>query len=308
MRKEQLKIDDSEIISILDASYRSAKTITLCMTLLGGTSPGVWAIIPTIMRKFGVFPPDRELPATAWYTSRDTDSPNYEILSTLQYFSMQYGFFTGVVPDLLFVSIVIHAAGLLEVLNARLRRVGEMSRKRSVHTCKPDKPREKHSDGVSSAEIMWKDLCICIKYHQDIIELIKETERLLSKLVLLQFMGATVIICVTLYQSSKNTENIAALLMLQLYLGVIIYEIFMYCWYAQDILYQNSRLAKSAYSCGWPGAPLKLQRALVFIICRTQRPLGLTAGKFYYVSRETFVRLMSASYSYYALLNQVNDK
>ncbi|XP_049939080.1 odorant receptor Or2-like [Schistocerca serialis cubense] len=256
MRKEQLKMDDSEIVSILDASYRSAKTITLCMTFLGGTSPGVWAIIPTIMRKLGIFPPERELPATAWYTSRDTDSPNYEILSTLQYFSMQYGFFTGVAPDLLFVSIVIHAAGLLEVLNARLRRVGEMSRKRSVNTRKPDKPPEKLSDGVSSAEIMWKELCICIKYHQDIIELIKETERLLSKLVLLQFMGATVIICVTLYQSSKNTENIAALLMLQLYLGVIIYEIFMYCWYAQDILYQ----------------------------------------------------LMSASYSYYALLNQVNDK
>nr|WBF91017.1 odorant receptor SameORX [Schistocerca americana] len=307
-RAEQSKTGDTEIISILDTSYRSARTITLYMTFLGGSSPGVWAIIPTIMRKFGIFPPERELPATAWYTTRDTETPVYEILSVLQYFSMQYSFFMAMCLDLLFVCIIIHAAGQLEVLNAKLRRVGKIIGNHGDDVHKPQKVQEEDLDKDSSGETMWEDLCNWIRHHQDVIDFIKEIERLLSKIVLLQFTGATVIICVTLFQSSKNTENIAALLLLQAYLGVVIYEIFMYCWYADDILYQNSRLAKSAYYCGWPGAPPDLQRALVIIICRTQRPLGLTAGKFYYVSRETFVRLMSASYSYYALLNQVNDK
>nr|ALD51499.1 odorant receptor 34 [Locusta migratoria] len=307
-RAEQSKSGDSEIVSILDASYRSARTITLYMTFLGGSSPGVWAIIPTILRRLGVFPPERELPATAWYSRRDTETPYYQMLCTLQYFSMQYSFFMAMCLDLFFVCIIIHAAGQLEVLNARFRRVGQIAGNHSADSHKQQKALEEFSGDVFSPEEIWEDLCDCIKQHQDIIELIKEIERLLSKIVLLQFLGATVIICVTLFQSSKNTDNIAALLLLQAYLGVVIYEIFMYCWYADDILYQSSRLAMSAYACNWPGAPPQLQRALVFIIRRTQRPLGLTAGKFYYVSRETFVRLMSASYSYYALLNQVNDK
>ncbi|XP_047004463.1 uncharacterized protein LOC124622716 [Schistocerca americana] len=167
---EQKKTGDSETISILDASYRSARAVTLYMTFLGGSMPGVWATIPSIMRKLGVFPPERELPATAWYSSRDTQTPYYQILSTLQYFSMQYSFFTAVGPDLLFVSIIIHAAGQLEVLNARLRRVGKVSANRSTTSTKQQKTEEELSVEVSSGEVMWKDLCSCIEHHQDVIE------------------------------------------------------------------------------------------------------------------------------------------
>nr|QHR83177.1 odorant receptor 63 [Ceracris nigricornis] len=307
-RAEQNKTGDTEIISILEASYKSARTITLYMTFLGGSSPGIWAIIPTIMRKFGIFPPERELPATAYYSSRDTETPYYQMLCTLQFFSMQYAFFAEVGPDLFFASIIIHTAGQLEALNARLSSIGQITGNIGASGEKHVKAPGKYFDEIPCEELVWKDLCSCIRHHQEVIELIKEIERLMSKVVLVHFTGTTIVICVTLYQSSQNTENIAALFMLQAYLGIVIYEIFIYCWYAGDILYQNSQLATSAYSCGWPGAPLRLQRALAFIICRSQRPLGLTAGKFYYVSRETFVRLMSASYSYYALLNQVNDK
>nr|QJX74301.1 odorant receptor 21 [Ceracris kiangsu] len=308
IRAEQTNTGDSEITSILDASYRSARTITLYMTCLGGSSPGIWAVIPTIMRKLGIFPPERELPATAYYFSRDTETPYYQMLCVLQFFSMQYGFFAEVGPDLFFASIIIHTAGHLEILNARLSRIGQSTGNIGANSDKQDNAQEKYFDEIPCEELVWRDLCTFIRHHQEVIELIKEIERLMSKIVLVHFTGATIVICVTLYQSSQNTENIAALLMLQVYLGVVIYEVFIYCWYAGDILYQNSQLATSAYSCGWPGASPKLQRALAFIICRTQRPVGLTAGKFYYVSREIFVRLMSASYSYYALLNQVNNK
>ncbi|XP_047121950.1 odorant receptor Or2-like [Schistocerca piceifrons] len=120
-------------------------------------------------------------------------------------------------------------------------------------------------------------------------------------------MGATIIICVTLFLITTNKQHFVALVRLQAYLAVVVYEIFMYCWFGDDIMYQNSRLVNSVYTCGWPGAPQKLQKALIIILLRAQRPLGVTAGKFYRVSRETFVSLMKASYSYYALLNQMND-
>nr|QAB43888.1 olfactory receptor OR9 [Oedaleus asiaticus] len=119
-------------------------------------------------------------------------------------------------------------------------------------------------------------------------------------------MGATIIICVTLFLITTSEQHFAALVKLQGYLIVVVYEIFMYCWFGDDVMYQNSRLATSVYTCGWPGAPQKLQKALLIILIRSQRPLGVTAGKFYRVTRETFVSLMKASYSYYALLNQMN--
>nr|QAB43929.1 olfactory receptor OR50 [Oedaleus asiaticus] len=84
-------------------------------------------------------------------------------------------------------------------------------------------------------------------------------------------------------------------------------QIFMYCWYADGIVQQSARLASSAYCCGWADAPQPFRRSLLIIMRRCQRPLSLTAGKFYNISRATFVRLVNASYSYYALLRQMND-
>nr|QAB43887.1 olfactory receptor OR8 [Oedaleus asiaticus] len=120
-------------------------------------------------------------------------------------------------------------------------------------------------------------------------------------------MGATIIICVTLFLITTSEQHFAALVKLQGYLIVVVYEIFMYCWFGDDVMYQSSRLLESVYTCGWPGAPPSLQKALVVVLLRARRPLGLTAGKFYHVSRETFLQLINAAYTYYALLRQMND-
>nr|QHR83165.1 odorant receptor 51 [Ceracris nigricornis] len=307
-RSEQRKSDDPEIVSILHASYKSARNMTLYMTLLGGSSPAVWAVTPGIMRKLHVGPPERELPATAWYSSHDTESPLYELLCVLQFFSMQYSFFAAICLDLFFVSIIIHIAAQLQVLGVKLRSIGKLSDRRSATSTNSHILCQEVEVGFYDERGLWMELCSCIQQHHSIIELVKEVESLLNIIILLQFLGATVVICVTLFQSSTNTSNVMTLVKLQAYLMVIIYEIFIYCWYADDILYQSSQLAVSAYGCGWLEAPARLRRALPLVLARAQRPLGLTAGKFYHISRATFVRLISASYSYYALLNQMNGK
>ncbi|XP_049939078.1 odorant receptor Or2-like [Schistocerca serialis cubense] len=302
-RREQGKLENPRITSILDASYSSAKTITVCMAGVGGTAPAVWAIMPLVMRSLGVGPPERELPAMAWYTSRDTVSPVYELLYILQYFSMQYSYFAAMCLDLFFACLIIHVAAQLEVLNVRLSQIREdLYRKDRTSEPLGDTKDEDVEEGSA-----WRELSECVEHHKDAIKLVDDLETLVNPIILSQFMGATIIICVTLFLITTNKQHFVALVRLQAYLAVVVYEIFMYCWFGDDIMYQNSRLVNSVYTCGWPGAPQKLQKALIIILLRAQRPLGVTAGKFYRVSRETFVSLMKASYSYYALLNQMND-
>nr|ALD51391.1 odorant receptor 36 [Locusta migratoria] len=321
-RSEQSRSDDAEIASILRASYRSARNVTLYMTLLGGSSPAVWAVTPALMRKLRVGPPERELPATAWYSGRDTDSPRYELLCVLQLFSMQYSFFAAIGLDLFFVSIIIHIAAQLQVLGVRLRGIGKLGHKQSSSLSNSPILLRDVEDGFYNEKSLWMEFCSCIQQHHSIIELVKEVESLLNIIILLQFLGATVVICVTLFQSSTNTSNFMTLLKLQAYLMVIIYEIFIYCWYADDILYQVNSFTSGIYFT------VRLQDLDASQVLQgirewdavvedkrgggepdtSSRLSAAAAGKFYYISRATFVRLISASYSYYALLNQMNDK
>ncbi|XP_049762159.1 odorant receptor 49a-like [Schistocerca cancellata] len=60
--------------------------------------------------------------------------------------------------------------------------------------------------------------------------------------------------------------------------------------------------------CGWTevrGRHFK-SSALILMI-RAQRPLALTGSKFYVISLKTFVQLLNASYSFFAVLRQLNE-
>nr|QAB43918.1 olfactory receptor OR39 [Oedaleus asiaticus] len=85
------------------------------------------------------------------------------------------------------------------------------------------------------------------------------------------------------------------------------YELFLYCWYGNELLSESERLRTSAYACGWEGSGAGFLRSLRVVMARLQRPLCLTAGKFHRISRETFLLLLNGSYSYFALLHQMND-
>ncbi|XP_049811914.1 odorant receptor Or2-like [Schistocerca nitens] len=82
----------------------------------------------------------------------------------------------------------------------------------------------------------------------------------------------------------------------------------MYCWYGNELLEQSDALRLSAYSCAWPGAGGRFQRSLCIVMARVQRPLCLTAAKLYKISRQTFLVLLKGSYTYFALLHQMNDR
>ncbi|XP_049794445.1 uncharacterized protein LOC126204065 [Schistocerca nitens] len=71
---------------------------------------------------------------------------------------------------------------------------------------------------------------------------------------------------------------------------------------------QAEALSVVAYSCRWVEASRRFKRSLAIVIFRAQQQLVITAGHLYPVNRTTFVSLVNASYSYYALLGQINKR
>nr|QAB43899.1 olfactory receptor OR20 [Oedaleus asiaticus] len=52
----------------------------------------------------------------------------------------------------------------------------------------------------------------------------------------------------------------------------------------------------------------RFKRSMRIILSRSQKPLVLRAGRLYPINREAFLTLVNASYSYYTLLSQMNDR
>nr|QJX74298.1 odorant receptor 18 [Ceracris kiangsu] len=323
----QLEEGDPEVAAVINSTVRLSRTITVMVPVMGSLSPVMWGLTPLLLRLLGGSQKP-ELPVVCWYGSWDTVSPYYEVLYVVQFVTIQGGYLVVMGSDLFFITLMIHAAAQLRILNMKLVKIlnneAEVKGKhfegikcvpgyhnkdlKSIETSdKGWNSPAKHQHNLSDETSSYDELRLWVEQHKDVIKLVQHLEQLLNMIILFQFLGGTIIICVTLYQSSAKTGEVTTLFKLQLYLGTMLSEIFMYCWYADGIVQQSARLATSAYSCGWPDAPQPFRRSVLIIMRRTQRPLFLTAGKFYTISRATFVRLINASYSYYALLRQMND-
>nr|QAB43910.1 olfactory receptor OR31 [Oedaleus asiaticus] len=129
----------------------------------------------------------------------------------------------------------------------------------------------------------------------------------MSSVVMTQFCFSVLVACVALFQATYSTD-FTAVLKCASFLPVPGGQVFLYCWAAHSVTEQAEAVTMAAYSCSWVEASMRFKRALRILISRAQKPLVLTAGHLYPINREAFVSLVNASYSYYALLGQMNRR
>ncbi|XP_049862860.1 odorant receptor Or2-like [Schistocerca gregaria] len=126
-------------------------------------------------------------------------------------------------------------------------------------------------------------------------------------MVLIQLSFSMLNLCMALYQQTKIPDLSSALKYI-LYLPFPTMKIFFYCWAAHNVKEQGEEVSWAAYRCAWPDNNKDFRKNLAITMCRAQRPLLLTAGQIYPINKNAFVSLLKASYSYYTLLRQFEDK
>ncbi|XP_049947354.1 odorant receptor Or2-like [Schistocerca serialis cubense] len=126
-------------------------------------------------------------------------------------------------------------------------------------------------------------------------------------IALTQFMLSVMAACVTLFLESYSPDSSSVLNSVS-YLPTPGIQVYLYCWSAHNVLEEGAAVSEAAYGCSWYEGSPRFKRALRIVMCRAQKPLVVTAGKLYPISRATFVSLVNASYTYYALLSRVHNR
>ncbi|XP_049790307.1 odorant receptor coreceptor-like [Schistocerca nitens] len=76
----------------------------------------------------------------------------------------------------------------------------------------------------------------------------------------------------------------------------------LFCFLGQSITDQSESLLHSAFSCGWSDADPPIKRPLTIIMLRTSRPLVIRLGKFFTLSRNTYMQIINTSYTIFKVL------
>ncbi|XP_063926025.1 odorant receptor 4-like [Zophobas morio] len=92
------------------------------------------------------------------------------------------------------------------------------------------------------------------------------------------------------------------------YVSAVVVEIFMYCWYGNEVEIKSSNIPYAVFESDWTETSLEVQKHIVFFILRCQKPIKLSALNLFYLTLDTFVTIMRTSWSYFAILHQVSEK
>ncbi|XP_063368642.1 putative odorant receptor 85e [Cydia amplana] len=142
----------------------------------------------------------------------------------------------------------------------------------------------------------------CARVSQVVAAYKDKFEAFASPLLALRVVQVTLYLCTLLYAASVKFELITVE-----YLAAVALDIFVYCYFGNQIILQASRVSTAAYQSAWHAMGVRARRLLLNILVANKRTVNMRAGRFLPMDLHTFVIIIKTSFSYYTLLDKINN-
>ncbi|XP_066991049.2 odorant receptor 82a isoform X2 [Anabrus simplex] len=327
---------------LLESTQLTNKIIKLYVTA-GIIAGGSWCLEPFLSKIVHMLINDgtvheRQLPFMAWFPFDAHKSPMYEIAFLFQVIAGVVGTSITVAADVLFISFMIYSACHLQMLGNSLenlrRAVLNRHRGNGIHTKRISSSWQETALRTSTEHYFTLDnifgestleqvpgqvvdsnldkqlaeeLKKCIQHHQSILGFISDLEKIISPVMLFQFLATTLEICLAGFQAKLGSSLHPSFFKFVLYTTANIIQTFCYCKFGDNITVESMNFATSSYNSEWYEGSEKFKRTVRILLLRSHRPIILWAGSFYTVTLKTFANLMNHAYSFFTLLSQIDE-
>ncbi|PSN44739.1 Odorant receptor 72 [Blattella germanica] len=268
----------------------------------------------------------------------------YGIALVLQYLAVFFGPTTNIGIDTMFVALVIHASGQIQILKLSLTKMKERAIRMEPDDLNirntdrpiwdkidPDSITEElkliesfndqfDEDNLESTQYendegrnylsnllqVKLSMCLndCIRHHQEIAKFTTELEYIFSPMSLIQFLSSSVTLCLIIF--SIAVSDVSRLPTNIVFLSISITQLLLYCWFGSELTYQFESLVAAIYDAPWYGSSLNFQKNILTMLIRATKSFILTGGTIYLMNLNTFLTMMKASFSYYTMLKEMD--
>ncbi|XP_046144648.1 odorant receptor 94b-like isoform X1 [Osmia bicornis bicornis] len=217
-----------------------------------------------------------KLPYRMWLPYKHLSLTMLIFTYILQALSLMIGSLVHIACDNLIWGMLIHTCSQIEILGYRLKAI---------------KPSESQS-AKSSA-----------RYHDRVYRFAKMLNKEFEWIVFVQFGVTTMIVCFNLYLlvTAKNIN--AKILIVVYYTCGMLTQIFIYCWYGNEVKSKSLEVSQMAFRTDWMFFNKDIKRILSMIMRRSDVSIEFTSAHVVSMNLESFVKLLKASYSAFNVLS-----
>ncbi|XP_037932396.1 odorant receptor 67c-like [Teleopsis dalmanni] len=139
-----------------------------------------------------------------------------------------------------------------------------------------------------------------VQRHAKCLELTEQVNSIFNFSLLLNFLTASLTICFIGFQLTNSTwEDIFKYV---IFLSASLLQVFVVCYCGDGLISSSQRVGDAAYNQDWVNCSVKYKRMLVYLIERSQKPASIRAPTFPPISFNTYMKVISMSYQFFALL------
>ncbi|KAJ8708824.1 hypothetical protein PYW08_010206 [Mythimna loreyi] len=156
-------------------------------------------------------------------------------------------------------------------------------------------------------DVAIKRLKDCHRRHVELVKFARLFDSCLSPIMLLYMFVCSVMLCVTAYQITIETDPMQRFLTTE-YLVFGVAQLFIYCWHSNDVLFASEDLMRGPYESIWWTKSVKYHKDLYILVAQFNKTVVFSAGPFTMLTVATFINILKGAYSYYTLLSQSQMK
>ncbi|CAD6213332.1 GSCOCT00004019001.3-RA-CDS [Cotesia congregata] len=156
----------------------------------------------------------------------------------------------------------------------------------------------------SDKENTRSELTKVIAEHRKLLEMGEEVTDAFRVILLVYFVSANFMLCVLGYKLliSFMINDVVEIVQYTIYFIEMYTMLAIYCMISEHFTSESLKCGEAFYQCPWYNFPLDCTKDIIFSIARSQRPLGLQAGKFTTFSSVTLTDVSKTAAGYLSVL------
>ncbi|XP_052895908.1 odorant receptor Or2-like [Anopheles moucheti] len=141
-----------------------------------------------------------------------------------------------------------------------------------------------------------------IASHQQLLSFCDRLKRLYEPNIMAQFVCSMLIICLTAFELMFAKGDPMQMIRFGAYMLTAFYQIFVWSFFGNRVTHMSTGISDATIKCNWIVLDDKLKKDLRFTTMRSQKPFIIDVYWLFPLTYETFIAILSRSYSIFTLL------
>ncbi|RZC37189.1 7tm 6 domain containing protein, partial [Asbolus verrucosus] len=254
--------------SLIQPNINAWKTIVLTFWIFAFGCLFLWSLFPILDKTVK----DYRLPFLAWYPYNTRTSPQYELTYLYQTVAINFLAMVNVNIDGLIAALNMYVGAQFDILCDDLRNLYDVE-----------------NDTSEDVSQKLKDI---IHHHREILRFADDANQFYNWLLFVQFFVGGVSIGISMFQLTVVVPFSSEFYSFVSYVICMTVQVFMYCWFGNEVEIKSSKVPYAVFESDWTKLSPEIKQNLIIFVLRVQKSLQISAFGLFYLSLETFVRVI----------------